>query len=101
MAVKIPAIAANAQPVETTIHPPPSAFERASDMFAIDPLPSSTRTKVPINSPTAGDDIRLPPGCCSQTGEQGVNSQLHPRACFTEVAAALNDFNPSDTAGSA
>jgi hypothetical protein len=56
--VNIPAIAANAQPAETTIHPPPSALERASATSAITPFPNKTRTTVPMNSPTTGDSIR-------------------------------------------
>src|SRR6202167_4315564 len=56
-AVKIPAMAAIAQPVDIEIHPPPSPLERDRTTSAITPLPSKTRTSVPINSPNMGDSI--------------------------------------------
>ena len=56
-AVKIPAMAAIAQPVDIEIHPPPSPLERERTTSAITPLPSRTRTRVPINSPNMGDSI--------------------------------------------
>src|SRR5258708_13672630 len=80
-AVKIPDMAANAHPADTTIHPPPSAFERASATSAITPLPNRTRTMVPINSPNIGDSIRFPLDCRSRVG-RGVSrekpSSWHP-----------------------
>jgi hypothetical protein len=58
-AVKIPAMAAMAQPVDIEIHPPPSALERDKTTSAITPLPSKTSTMVPINSPNIGESIRV------------------------------------------
>jgi hypothetical protein len=52
-------MAAMAHPVDTEIHPPPSALERDRTTSAITPFPSSTRTMVPINSPNMGDSIRF------------------------------------------
>src|ERR1700722_7293071 len=61
MAVNRPAMAANAQPVDITIHPPPCAFERESTTSAMTPFPSSTNTMVPMNSPTTGDCMQCSP----------------------------------------
>ena len=59
-AVKIPAMAAKPHPVEITIHPPPSALDRLRTTSAITPLPSTTKTIVPINSPAIGECIQFP-----------------------------------------
>src|SRR5467141_3163551 len=55
MAVKTPAITANAHPAVITIQPLPSAFERLSSTAATTPSPSKTRIIVPRNSPASGD----------------------------------------------
>src|ERR1043166_4764632 len=50
IAVKTPAITANAQPAVITIHPLPSAFDRFSTTPATTPSPSKTSIMVPRNS---------------------------------------------------
>src|SRR5271156_4664378 len=57
-AVKIPAMAAKPHPVEMAIQPAPSALERLRTAPAMTPLPSVTKTMVPMNSPTTGDGMQ-------------------------------------------
>ena len=59
MAVKTPAITAKAHPLVMTIHPEPSAFERFNKTFATHPLPNSTRTSVPMNSPKQREAMKV------------------------------------------
>ena len=54
MAVKTAAITAKANPVVMTIQPEPYAFDFLRSTPATTPLPSNTRTSVPINSPKNG-----------------------------------------------
>src|SRR2546430_4492928 len=57
IAVNTPAITATAHPVEITIHPLPSAFERFSSTAATTPSPSKIKIIVPRNSPSHGEVI--------------------------------------------
>src|SRR5438552_1455845 len=61
MAVKTPAITANAHPAVITIQPLPSSFDRLSSTAATTPSPSKTRIIVPRNSPTSGEVIAPEP----------------------------------------
>src|ERR1700722_8924475 len=77
VAVKLPAITANAQPAAMAIHPAPSALECRSETFATTPFPRRMRTRVPMNSPKNFAPILV--------------SDLRPRhqvncACFIETA---------------
>src|ERR1700735_1030411 len=78
----MPAMAAMAQPVDIEIHPPPSALERDRTTSAITPLPSRTRTMVPMNSPNIGDCIRFLASAihASATAADAIS----PRSCASE-----------------
>src|SRR5450432_2918710 len=59
IAVKMPVITANAQPVVIAIQPAPSALVRLSSTLATTPLPIRIRISVPMNSPKNFDAIEF------------------------------------------
>src|SRR6185437_3117589 len=67
-ATSTPHNTASAQPVVTTIQPESVANDLRKFTAALAPVPSSTRTSVPINSPIHTECIRSPWDCVPPAG---------------------------------
>src|SRR5690348_4910157 len=86
-AVNTPAMTAKAQPLVITIQPAPSALVRLRSTLATTPFPNRIRTMVPMNSPSNGEAMLIPPH------SPDVNSRPEPR----NAAATVVAYNPQIT----